>query len=73
MTVKDIVRKWLEENGYEGLVGTHCGCELADLMPCWTEGCPDCEPGFVVRKEDYTEEEREYWQDYDFFVTTIAR
>ena len=34
MNVKDIVRQWLNENGYDGLSSEECGCELADLMPC---------------------------------------
>jgi len=49
MVVKDIVSKYLKDNGYEGLFNESedCGCELSDLMPC-DEPRPDCEPGFKM-------------------------
>jgi hypothetical protein len=34
MTVKDIVAKWLKENGYDGLAREDCGCQLDDLFAC---------------------------------------
>ncbi len=36
MTVKEIVAKWLKENGYDGLCdyGEGCVCYLNDFMPC---------------------------------------
>ncbi len=34
MNLRDIVKKYLEDNGYEGLAGKYCGCENNDLMPC---------------------------------------
>ena len=34
MTCKDIIIKWLKDNGYDGLAGEHCGCGLDDLAPC---------------------------------------
>ena len=36
MNVYDIIRKYLEENGYDGLVAKEyeCGCVLDDLFPC---------------------------------------
>jgi len=49
MNTKDIVRGWLEANGYDGLfdaVTGECGCETSDLMPCQTEGIDRCEPGY---------------------------
>jgi len=48
MTVKEIVAEWLKANGYGGLCNTDidCGCELADLMPCDSEGCDLCEPAY---------------------------
>ena len=47
MTAFDIVKKYLEDNGYEGLCGDECGCELADLFPCGEFG-GDCVPGYKV-------------------------
>ena len=47
MTVKEIVKSYLEANGYDGLYdwAGDCGCELADLMPCCA--CePRCQPGY---------------------------
>ena len=35
MTVKEIVKVWLKENGFTGLYGLYgCSCEIDDLMPC---------------------------------------
>lgn len=47
MTVIQIVRKHLEDNGYTGLVAPmgDCGCELSDLAPCCSE-ISQCAPGY---------------------------
>jgi len=34
LTVREIVKEWLEKCGYDGLAGDECGCPLDDLMPC---------------------------------------
>jgi len=53
ITVKAIVRKWLEDNGYSGLITDGCGCTSDDLFPCGGdgvidgEGCPGCFPGYA--------------------------
>ena len=39
MTIKEIVKKWLEDNGCDGLCGEDCGCGIDDIMPCVTNGC----------------------------------
>ncbi|MBE3109349.1 MAG: hypothetical protein IMZ46_02375 [Acidobacteria bacterium] len=49
MTIKEIVEKYLRENGYEGLAGEDCGCTLDDLFPCdgnsdGSTGVEKCEP-----------------------------
>ena len=47
MTLKELVEKWLRENGYDGLFNPDdCACDLNDLFPC---DCPqaDCEPGYL--------------------------
>ena len=46
MIVKEILKEWLEEHGFDGLWdGDECGYRNDDLMPC--ESCPDmCEPGY---------------------------
>jgi len=51
MEVHEIIKTWLEENGYDGLCDpdTECGCELSDLMPC-SEGWEHCQAGH--KKDD---------------------
>lgn len=45
MKVKEIIKKYLIENGYDGLYGDDCGCDLDDLIPCDND-CSMCEPGY---------------------------
>jgi hypothetical protein len=44
MTVKEIVRQYLEEYNYDGLYWTTCCCRVDDLMPC-DEPDPHCNAG----------------------------
>lgn len=66
MTVREIVRKHLQENGYDGLVNgeVECGCGLDDLEPCgqvsgeckaaYRALCTDeCEHDRIGAKDDY--------------------
>ncbi len=48
MNVEDIVKAWLKENGYDGLVNLHgeCGCDIDDLNPC-CELCHECEAAYL--------------------------
>lgn len=50
MNVREIVKKWLQENGYEGLCSgwISCGCAIDDLMPCDELDPTHCEPGYKV-------------------------
>ena len=49
MNVREIVKQYLEENGYDGLAGDDCagddcGCSIDDLFIC--DSCPaECVPG----------------------------
>jgi hypothetical protein len=46
--VSDIVRRWLQANGYDGLFSEwECGCKLDDLMPCG-DLYSDCEAGYIA-------------------------
>lgn len=48
MNVKEIVRKYLEDNGFSGLYNSDdfdCCCGIDDLMDC-DEPRPDCHPGY---------------------------
>lgn len=43
MNARDIIRKFLADNGYDGLTNGGCGCGLDDLMS--TDECTgDCVP-----------------------------
>ena len=46
MELFDIMKKWLKENGYDGLClpDEECGCTFEDFMPCG-EPSPRCEAG----------------------------
>jgi len=52
--VKEIVKKYLDDNGFTGLYDEHgeCGCEINDLAPC-SEMRESCCAGYKV---DCTEE-----------------
>jgi hypothetical protein len=67
MDVIDIIREYLEKNGYDGLYNSdlECGCEVDDLAPCDNVG-HDCAAGYkypcVCGDHDYDvgpEEERD--------------
>jgi len=45
--VRQIVTKYLKDNGFDGLYAEECGCQISDLFPC--DGpCDDCKPGYKV-------------------------
>lgn len=49
MTVLDIVKKYLRDNGFDGLAGDDCGCALEDgIAPCESCGIENCVPGRKV-------------------------
>lgn len=46
MTCKEIIKKYLTENNFNGLVHRgECGCEIDDISPC-DEYCLMCEPAY---------------------------
>jgi len=49
MNVKEIVKAYLREHGYDGLYTDSygCGCEDDDLIPCG-DYTGDCQPGYKV-------------------------
>lgn len=47
MNLREIAKKWLEENSYDGLYIEDCGCEASDLMPCHSPN-EQCEAGYKV-------------------------
>lgn len=47
MDCYEIVQKYLEDNGFDGLAGDECGCENDDLMCCYSNP-RHCVPGYRV-------------------------
>lgn len=52
MNVREIIAKYLKDNGFDGLYSPgECGCKLDDLMPCDGIGIScnpeECFPGFL--------------------------
>ena len=47
MNVEGMIKKYLEDNGFEGLYDPRgeCGCEIANLRACCEDPC-DCLPGY---------------------------
>ena len=58
MKVREIVKKYLTENGFDGLFQAECGCSLVDLMPCGDQFMADCNPGYKHPGD----------ADFDFFI-----
>ena len=47
MNVEEIIIEYLKANGFDGLAGDECGCEISDLVPCDSDPC-NCVPGYKV-------------------------
>lgn len=51
MKIKEIIKEYLNNNGYDGLFCPgECACKKDDLMPC-DEYMMDCEPGYLIEKK----------------------
>jgi hypothetical protein len=46
LNVEQILKKWLKDNGYDGLYCSGCGCSINDLAPCGMIYIMDCHPGY---------------------------
>ncbi len=51
MTLKQIVKKYLEENNFAGLCSGECGCSKDDLFPCGEPG-NDCKAALFKPCDD---------------------
>lgn len=49
MTLREIIKNWLEDNGYTGLAGDGCGCEISYLMPCDEPDVDNCQAGYKIK------------------------
>ena len=48
MNVKEILKKHLKDNGFDGLYCEDCGCDMNDFLPGDMCPLPECEPGYKV-------------------------
>lgn len=57
MDVHDIVKKYLKDNGYDGLVNVEldCGCYIDDLFVC-EQVAYNCEPAYAIKCTDDCDE-----------------
>ena len=58
--VSDIVKEYLDNNGYDGLYSPDggCACLKEDLQPCGENFC-DCVPGIKKTFSELTEKQKE--------------
>lgn len=45
LSVKEVMKKWLANRGYQGLCSEDCGCDIDDLFPCG-EYCGACRAAY---------------------------
>jgi len=67
MTVLEIVKKYLQDNGYDGLYGDECACCVDDLIPCDAD-FSDCKPGYkniCVKCAKYINGDCESFTEFD--------
>ena len=43
MNCKEIIEKYLRENGFDGIINNDCCCPVDDLASCFS----DCEPAHL--------------------------
>ena len=72
-TVHEIVKEYLTQNGYDGLVCWCCGCGIDDLFPCGSEDCLNCQPAYKIycdgcNRKDNCEYRAEYGCEFCFSV-----
>lgn len=65
MIVDEIIKKYLKDNGFDGLCNPdmECGCKLEDFRPCG-EDFGECEPAYDCGPCAHCGE------DYDIFMST---
>ena len=62
MTVKDMIKAYLTEHGFDGLYGDDCGCKVDDIAPCGKiKG--NCETGYLLLYDELCNYGR-----YDFHI-----
>ncbi len=61
MALREIIKKYLDDNGFDGLCGDECGCQIGELFPCEVPDVDGCQPGYKtkcqgIEKCPYTKE-----------------
>jgi len=47
IVVFDIIKEWLDKNGFDGLANEDCGCSKEDMCPLEHEDILQCEPAYA--------------------------
>lgn len=71
MKIHEYIEKCKKE-GYEGLYCPDGECACMFDLPCDLEEyqeIDDCKPGYVIKKDQYNETEKELWSEYDFIIS----
>lgn len=58
LPIKDIVIKYIKDNGYDGLYHEKCaGCNIKDFLKCEEIWIKDCKPGYkhIIHFDDYND------------------
>lgn len=73
-TVKDIVKAYLLEHGYNGLVAEHgeCGCSVDDLGPCYDDIRYDCQCAYLWKCTEWCSPDED-WLPCDEYAKELDR
>ena len=65
MTIEEIIKKYLVDNGFDGLCNPdlECGCSIEDSLPCGAEGIMECQPAYKHHCNPIKEDNSEYDAD----------
>jgi len=66
MDVKEIIKKYLKENGFDGLICSDCRCDVDNLVECCCDliDIMDCKPAFRVISECNDCDHAEFCENY---------
>jgi len=72
MTVKEIIIKYLKENGYGGLchTGGECCCKVEGLFPCEALH-ENCETGYKKLCDECSEQECDYRHEKSWCIVIV--
>ena len=72
MDVKQILSKWLTENGFQGLYNAdvRCGCDVDDLNPCG-DCAMECKPAYKTKCNPNCESKCDAFDEKATCYTTV--